>query len=97
MDVIFYLDIDWESGVREKYSFLTDIFKSYIGNEQRIQLRKNPRITIDYSYIVTDQQAIDLEILIYNAQEKDNKIYVPFWVNEKQILNILHPPGSPRE
>ena len=46
--MVFHLHPDWQNGVRETYSFLTDVFTTRAGKEQRAALRMNPRRAIAF-------------------------------------------------
>lgn len=44
---------DWNNGIKESYDFLTEIFTSRSGKEQRRALRQRPRMSISFTALLT--------------------------------------------
>jgi hypothetical protein len=82
--IIFAIEPDWSEPFKEKTQYLTNVLAGYSGKEQRITLRKNPRVFLEYQTMAIDSKtAAALEALIYGWQAR--VFGVPFWPDAQKI------------
>ena len=85
-------DPDWSDGIRERTGFLTDILPGYTDAEQRVQLRRHPRVQLGYSLALLDARETGLlEALAWGWQ--GNRFAVPLW-QDATALNADVSPGA---
>ncbi len=82
--VVLSHDLDWQSGVRERSGFLTDVLRSYSDAEQRIQLRRHPRMELDFNLILSEKRETALmDAVLWGWQ--GNRFAVPLWMDLVRI------------
>lgn len=54
--VLWDLRPDWNSGARVQYDFVSDVFEAWDGTEQISSVLDDPRCSMTYSYLLTDEQ-----------------------------------------
>lgn len=77
---------NWKDGVTETIAWLTDVMISESGAEQRRKIRRNPRRTVEASFLVTDNDRQILDISL--AAIGRGVSLVPIYWDK-------HHPGSP--
>lgn len=82
---LFSVDPDWEPGIEERAQFLTDIMRAYSDSEQRLQLRKSPRIKLAFRVRTLEKRDTEaLDALLWGWQAR---IYgVPLWTDSQPLL-----------
>jgi hypothetical protein len=75
---------DWDQGVTETFEWMTDVFVSKFGHEQRRQLRLSPRRYLEISYTVfnQDRASFDLFMRAYGG----STFYLPDWQDGGKLL-----------
>jgi hypothetical protein len=82
--VVFPAEPNWSEPPKERIQFLTDILSAYSGAEQRIALRKKPRLHLSYRILPTDHKtAVSLDALLFGHQAR--MFGVPFWPDAIKI------------
>jgi hypothetical protein len=83
--VLFSAPLDWDYGVKERISFLTDILDSYSTNEQRRALRQLPRRGASFrAKGLTARDAAAIESQIWGWQNQP--FGVPWWPDVTPLL-----------
>ncbi len=73
-----------EGDIQEVLEFLTDVFKSANGTEQRVRVRNYPRQVVDYSYkLDDDEERRKAEVFLYKWQPQT--FGVPIWFECKRL------------
>ncbi|HCF3663722.1 TPA: hypothetical protein NID01_000548 [Pseudomonas aeruginosa] len=81
--VVFPFGPNWNTPVTEPLEWLTNVLRSYAGNEQRRSLRVEARRELNYSLRLTRQQSARLENLLWGWQ---NRIYaMPIWTDKPHL------------
>ena len=89
---VFSVAPDWDGGVKESISFLTDVFKGYSDNEQRRGLRQMPRRGLKYrATALSAREAAGMESLLWGWQAQP--FAVPWW-QDATGLTADTPAGS---
>jgi hypothetical protein len=74
---------NWSSPMVETLDWLTDVITSFEGDEQRIELRKKPRLIFEYVVQLTGTDSARFHNLTFGAQ---NKMFVaPFWQQYSEL------------
>lgn len=82
---------DWSNPVTETLEWLTGIFSSLTGAEQRQSLRRSPRRAIEFGVTAFDQWRTYYDSLM-STQEQVN-FYIPLW-HDRAELAAAHTLGS---
>lgn len=81
--VIWPFGPSWDTPVTESLSWLTNVLRSFNGQEQRRGLRTKPRRTISYMFKVARDDSPRMENLLWGWQ---NRIYaVPLWTDRSRL------------
>lgn len=67
----------------EVLTFLTDVIQAKSGKERRQALRKNPRQTFDYEYLVDDVDRADFENRLFDFHAR--QFGVPIWFDDSDL------------
>jgi hypothetical protein len=82
--LVFSVAPDWQAGIEETISFLTDVFKAYDDSEQRRALRSAPRRSLKFRALtLTARDAAGMESLIWGWQQEPYG--VPFWQDAQPL------------
>jgi hypothetical protein len=83
--LVFSVQPDWEAGIEETISDLTDVMISYDDSEQRRALRRFPRLGLKFSALTLNaRDAAGMESLIWGWQHQPYG--VPFWPDAQPLL-----------
>ncbi|MBF8755523.1 hypothetical protein [Pseudomonas guariconensis] len=74
--VLWDLRPDWSAGARVQYDFVSDVFESWDGTEQIASVMDDPRCSMAYSYLLTDEQETWASNRLDTYQ---NSFLVPAW------------------
>ncbi|MGH9685292.1 MAG: hypothetical protein ACRD4S_16980 [Candidatus Acidiferrales bacterium] len=86
--VVFSVAPDWDAGMKEKISYLTDVLKAYSDNEQRRGLRQLARRSLAYrAMTLTPRLAAGMESLVWGWQHQPYA--VPWWPDAGQLLTTI--------
>ena len=80
---IVFLPMEYETNVKETFAFLTDIIDALDGNEQRIDLRKQPRQTFEVEYKLDGNDRQRMQAVLMDWM--DNQFGFPLY-HEKVTL-----------
>src|SRR5512146_2084868 len=84
MTTIFSPRINWDAGYKQRFSYVTDIWRSRSGLEQRRMIRQIPRRTDVFSVMPQfAQESGLLDSLLYGGPALEWA--VPFWPHETRI------------
>ncbi|AKH36900.1 MULTISPECIES: hypothetical protein [Nitrosomonas] len=90
--ILLFAGINWDNGVLERYSFLTDIITSWNGSEQRVKLRATPRREIEVHLQVYGLDFMrKLQSALFGWQSRS--YLIPFWP-DYYLLSAELPAGS---
>lgn len=82
--LVFSVAPNWDAGVSETISYLTDVLVSHNDTEQRRGLRSRPRRPLKFSALALDaQDAAGMESLIWGWQHRPYG--VPFWQDAQPL------------
>ena len=80
---LFPFDPDWSEPVRERRIYLTNILPAYDGTEQRVRLRKAPRLLISYRLVsMQTRETAALHALLWG----NSKFTVPLWQDAQPLV-----------
>lgn len=74
--VLWDIRPDWNSGARVQYDFVSDVFEAWDGTEQIASVMDDPRCSMTYSYLLTDEQETWASNRLDTYQ---NSFLVPAW------------------
>lgn len=74
--VLWDIRPDWNSGARVQYDFVSDVFESWDGTEQIASAMDDPRCSMTYQYLLTDEQEVWASNRLDTYQ---NSFLVPAW------------------
>ena len=80
---IFCYRPNWQQPIAERLEWKTDILKSYKNDEQRIQIRGNPRRFFEFSILLERWQLPQFEALLFGWQPFD--FYLPIWTDGERL------------
>jgi len=90
--ILLFAGINWDNGVLERYSFLTDIITSWDGAEQRVKLRSIPRREIEAHLQVFGLDFVrKLQSTLFGWQSRS--YLIPYWP-DYYVLSAELPAGS---
>lgn len=90
--ILLFAGINWDNGVLERYSFLTDIITSWDGAEQRVKLRAIPRREIEAHLQVFGLVFVrKLQSTLFGWQSRS--YLIPYWP-DYYVLSAELPAGS---
>lgn len=90
--ILLFAGINWDSGVLERYEWLTDIITSWDGSEQRIKLRATPRREIEAHLQVFGLDFVrKLQSTLFGWQSRS--YLIPYWP-DYYVLSAELPAGS---
>lgn len=90
--ILLFAGINWDNGVLERYSFLTDIITSWDGSEQRVKLRATPRREIEAHLQVFGLDFVrKLQSTLFGWQSRS--YLIPYWP-DYYVLSAELPAGS---
>lgn len=86
--VLWDLRPDWSAGARVQYDFVSDVFEAWDGTEQISSVMDDPRCSMTYSYLLTDEQ----EAWASNRLETyQNSFLVPAWHEVFSLVDGVGP------
>jgi hypothetical protein len=86
--LVFSVAPDWEEGITETISFLTNVLIAYDDSEQRRSLRRLPRRGVKFrAKTLNARDAAGMESLIWGWQHQP--FGVPFWADQQPLLEDL--------
>lgn len=85
MDVlpVWAISPDWANGVLERLEWLTDVLQSPVGAEQRRKLRLTPRRSLEFPYVLSDQERAWLDVFGRGLTASD--WYMPLWHDIQRV------------
>lgn len=90
--ILLFSGINWDNGVLERYTFLTDILTSWDGSEQRVKLRAIPRREIEAHLQVFGLDFVrKLQSTLSGWQSRS--YLIPYWPDH-YVLDADLPSGS---
>lgn len=69
--------IDWSATPELNLQYLTEVHESFDGNEQRVSLRRAPRVSVNYQYTFADRDAYRFDNLMHNVA---GPFLLPLWM-----------------
>jgi hypothetical protein len=85
--VVFPLSPEWSGGVKETWEFLTGILVAEDGSEQRVRLRRAPRVVLSFPVLAMDaMESGFLDALMYRRAAKAWD--VPVWTDAVGITSV---------
>jgi len=84
---IFPFQPNWRTPVTERLEWLTDVMESRNGDEQRQRLRQNPRLYLDYEFLVHHDDLNVLDTLLFGWQGRAWAI--PLWQHGQRLSKKL--------
>ncbi|WP_017905313.1 hypothetical protein [Pseudomonas asplenii] len=69
--------IDWSATPELNLQYLTEVHESFDGNEQRVSLRRAPRVSVNYQYTFADRDAYRFDNLVHNVA---GPFLLPLWM-----------------
>lgn len=76
--------IDWSTQPEMNVQYLTEVIESFDGNEQRIALRDQPRVSVTYRYLLDDGALTEFDIKYGNF---GGLLLIPLW---PQACELTH-------
>ncbi len=86
--VLWDLRPDWSAGARVQYDFVSDVFESWDGTEQISSVMDDPRCSMTYSYLLTDEQETWASNRLDTYQ---NSFLVPAWHEVFSLVDGVGP------
>lgn len=86
--VLWDLRPDWSAGARVQYDFVSDVFESWDGTEQITSVMDDPRCSMTYSYLLTDEQETWASNRLDTYQ---NSFLVPAWHEVFSLVDGVGP------
>lgn len=83
--VIFDARPDWRNGIIERRSFLTDVLTGTDATEQRIKLRRRPRVTLEYNSTSDGVEEIERHDFILRNRSH-TPLYIPLWTERAYTI-----------
>ena len=74
---LFPFEPDWSDGVIERMEWMTDIMRANNGDEQRVGVRDQPRVSLSVRYLLQRNDAAFLRNLAW--RRSFYYFYLPFW------------------
>lgn len=75
--IIFPFAPNWKYNFLERFRWLTEVFPSYNGEEQRFSLRQRPRIELEFTLTTYKEESRLLNSILFGWQSK--LFTMPFW------------------
>ncbi|HHG4905538.1 TPA: hypothetical protein ACPWGP_004594 [Pseudomonas aeruginosa] len=86
--VLWDLRPDWNAGARVQYDFVSDVFEAWDGTEQISSVMDDPRCSMTYSYLLTDEQEVWASNRLDTYQ---NSFLVPAWHEVFSLVDGVGP------
>ncbi|MFP8003873.1 hypothetical protein ACLHTJ_04275 [Pseudomonas aeruginosa] len=86
--VLWDLRPDWNAGARVQYDFVSDVFEAWDGTEQISSVMDDPRCSMTYSYLLTDEQETWASNRLDTYQ---NSFLVPAWHEVFSLVDGVGP------
>ncbi|MCM8742338.1 hypothetical protein [Pseudomonas koreensis] len=86
--VLWDLRPDWGSGARVQYDFVSDVFEAWDGTEQIASVMDDPRCSMTYSYLLSDEQEVWASNRLDTYQ---NSFLVPAWHEVFSLMDGVGP------
>lgn len=83
--------IDWSTQPELSIQYLTEVIESFDGTEQRIALRDTPRVSLSYTYSMTDEQQYQFDNKLATSS---GSMLVPLWPLQCRLSNPVKPGDS---
>lgn len=80
--------IDWSTQPEMRVQYLTEVIEAFDGTEQRIALRGTPRVSLSYTYSMTDEQQYLFDNKLGNL---GGGMIVPMWPLQGQLARSVKP------
>ncbi len=88
---IVLIPMEYETPVKETLAWLTDVIESLDGREQRIALRKQPRQTLEVTYLLDSNDRQRMQAILFDWM--DNIFGFPLW-HERVTLSAAVSAGA---
>lgn len=87
--VVFALYPNWETGIKERLAYLTEVLTGYDDTEQRMQLQANPARVLNYAVLTTEaRDSALMDALLWGWQ---SRVYaVPVWQDIRPLDQQLN-------
>jgi len=86
--VLWDIRPDWNSGARVQYDFVSDVFEAWDGTEQISSVMDDPRCSMTYSYLLSDEQELWASNRLDTYQ---NSFLVPAWHEVFSLMDGVGP------
>lgn len=86
--VLWDLRPDWNAGARVQYDFVSDVFEAWDGTEQISSVIDDPRCSMTYSYLLSDEQEAWASNRLDTYQ---NSFLVPAWHEVFSLVDGVGP------
>ena len=86
--VLWDLRPNWNAGARVQYDFVSDVFEAWDGTEQISSVMDDPRCSMTYSYLLTDEQETWASNRLDTYQ---NSFLVPAWHDVFSLVDGVGP------
>ncbi len=82
---LFPFEPDWSDGVIERMEWMTDIMRANNGDEQRVGVRDQPRVSLSVRYLLQRNDAAFLRNLTW--RRSFYYFYLPFWPHRNVVTS----------
>ena len=82
---LFPFEPDWSDGVIERMEWMTDIMRANNGDEQRVGVRDQPRVSLSVRYLLQRNDAAFLRNLAW--RRSFYYFYLPFWPHRNVVTS----------
>lgn len=82
MATIIAEGIDWSTQPGMNIQYLTEVIESFDGTEQRIALRDQPRVSLNYQYLLDDIALTEFDIKYGNF---GGQLLIPLWAHASEL------------
>ncbi|MGK8437194.1 hypothetical protein ACRS3X_07560 [Ectopseudomonas hydrolytica] len=86
--VLWDIRPNWNAGARVQYDFVSDVFEAWDGTEQIASVMDDPRCSMTYSYLLTDEQETWASNRLDTYQ---NSFLVPAWHEVFSLVDGVGP------
>lgn len=83
---------DWSKNYEESYQYMTNVLTSYNDKEQRVGLRNYPRLSIDYSAIISKVRYEFITAVMWKTSSFE--FTIPYWSDSSKLTSEITSPTT---